>query len=126
VCFVLAHARSLSSLLSFFRKADYEKRVDPNDKEQMSLLEEMKRHVKKLEELRKHEDPRLSFSTPEFREAQRVFTDNFKKNFGKPVEYGFVKKHEWSKPQLVKLETPVDVDGNPWPLDNEGKPILKS
>jgi len=100
--------------------------------------------------LRKHEDPRLSFSTPEFREAQRVFTDNFKvtklsnrsfcaspgqrltkrrrrqKNFGKPVEYGFVKKHEWSKPQLVKLETPVDVDGNPWPLDNEGKPILKS
>jgi len=48
VCFVLAHARSLSSLLSFFRKADYEKRVDPNDKEQMSLLEEMKRHVKKV------------------------------------------------------------------------------
>ena len=28
--------------------------------------------------MRKHEDPRLSFATPEFREAQRVFTDNFK------------------------------------------------
>ncbi len=73
----------------------------------MSLLEEMRRHVKKLEDLRKHEDPRLSFSTPEFREAQRIFTDNFKKNFGKPVEWAFVKKHEWSKPQLVKLDKPV-------------------
>lgn len=28
--------------------------------------------------MRKNEDPRLSFSTPEFKEAQRVFTDNFK------------------------------------------------
>lgn len=109
--------------------------MDKNDKEQMSLLEEMRRHVKKvgllspfffscllttafelraisvfsqqLEDLRKHEDPRLSFSTPEFREAQRIFTDNFKKNFGKPVEWAFVKKHAWSKPQLVKLDKPV-------------------
>ena len=31
-----------------------------------------------LEEMRKNEDPRLSFSTPEFKEAQRIFTDNFK------------------------------------------------
>merc|ERR1712159_201993 len=106
--------------------AEYESKVDKNDKEQMSLLEEMRRHVKKLEDLRKHEDPRLSFSTPEFREAQRIFTDNFKKNFGKPVEWAFVKKREWSKPQLVKLDKPVDVDGNPWPLDNQGKPILKA
>merc|ERR1711977_192876 len=106
--------------------AEFEAKVDTNDKEQMSLLEEMRRHVKKLEDLRKHEDPRLSFSTPEFREAQRIFTDNFKKNFGKPVEWAFVKKHEWSKPQLVKLDKPVDVDGNPWPLDNQGKPILKA
>lgn len=28
--------------------------------------------------MRKHEDPRLSFSTPEFKEAQRTFTDGFK------------------------------------------------
>ena len=28
--------------------------------------------------LRKNEDPRLSFSTPEFKEAQRTFSDNFK------------------------------------------------
>lgn len=27
---------------------------------------------------RQHEDPRLSFSTPEFKEAQRIFTDNLK------------------------------------------------
>merc|ERR1739848_114297 len=74
--------------------AEFEAKVDTNDNE------EMRRHVKKLEDLRKHEDPRLSFSTPEFREAQRIFTDNFKKNFGKPVEWAFVKKHEWSKPQL--------------------------
>ena len=31
-----------------------------------------------LEEMRKNEDPRLSFSTPEFKEAQRQFTDAFK------------------------------------------------
>jgi hypothetical protein len=31
-----------------------------------------------LQELKRMEDPRLSFSTPEFKEAQRVFTDNFK------------------------------------------------
>ena len=31
-----------------------------------------------LEEMRKNEDPRLSFSTPEFKEAQRQFTDGFK------------------------------------------------
>ena len=31
-----------------------------------------------LQDQRKNEDPRLSFSTPEFKEAQRVFTENFK------------------------------------------------
>ena len=34
-----------------------------------------------LEEMRKNEDPRLSFSTPEFKEAQRIFTDGFKVDF---------------------------------------------
>ena len=33
-----------------------------------------------LQDLKKNEDPRLSFSTPEFKEAQRIFTDNFKVN----------------------------------------------
>ena len=33
---------------------------------------------RQLEALRRDEDPRLSFSTPEFKEAQRVFTDGFK------------------------------------------------
>jgi hypothetical protein len=36
-----------------------------------------------------------------------------------------VKQHPWSVPTLQKLDFPVDVDGNPWPLDAEGKPILK-
>ena len=31
-----------------------------------------------LEEMRKNEDPRLSFSTPEFKESQRIFTDGLK------------------------------------------------
>ena len=30
------------------------------------------------QDLRRNEDPRLSFSTPEFKEAQRAFTDGFK------------------------------------------------
>jgi hypothetical protein len=57
---------------------EFEKRVDPNDKNAQALLEEMRQHVKKLEDMRKNEDPRLSFSTPEFKEAQRIFTDGFK------------------------------------------------
>jgi hypothetical protein len=38
----------------------------------------MRSQLKKLQDMRKNEDPRLSFSTPEFKEAQRVFTDAFK------------------------------------------------
>ena len=47
------------------------------------------------------------------------------KNFGRPVEYALVKDHAWSTPQLRKLDRPVDVEGNPWPLDAAGNPILK-
>lgn len=47
------------------------------------------------------------------------------KNFGRPVEYALVKDHAWSTPQLRKLEKPVDVEGNPWPLDAAGNPIAK-
>eukprot|EP00890_Picochlorum_soloecismus_P006127 jgi/Picsp_1/6515/NSC_03859-R1_protein len=104
---------------------DFEKRVDPNDKNAQTLLEEMRQHIKKLEDMRKNEDPRLSFSTPEFKEAQRTFTEAFKKNFGKPVEWALVKDYAWSTPQLRKLDTPVDVNGNPWPLDAQGNPIIK-
>ena len=31
-----------------------------------------------LEDMRQNEDPRLSFSTPEFKEAQRLFQDGLK------------------------------------------------
>jgi hypothetical protein len=34
-----------------------------------------------LQDLKKNEDPRLSFCTPEFKDAQRTFTDAFKVNF---------------------------------------------
>jgi hypothetical protein len=37
-----------------------------------------------------------------------------------------VKDYEWSTPALRKLEVPVDVDGNPWPVDKDGQPILKT
>ena len=36
------------------------------------------RTLLQLEEMRKNEDPRLSFATPEFKDAQRTFTENFK------------------------------------------------
>ncbi|GHP09893.1 hypothetical protein PPROV_000862800 [Pycnococcus provasolii] len=104
---------------------DFESRADPDNRDHATLLEEMRLHTKKLRDMRKNEDPRLSFCTPEFREAQRVFTENFKKNFGKPVEWALVKKYPWSEAHLQKLDVPVDVDGNPWPLDDEGKPIVE-
>ena len=44
-----------------------------------------------LEEMRQNEDPRLSFATPEFKEAQRVFTDNFKVCQGVPQGGGRVR-----------------------------------
>lgn len=34
--------------------------------------------VLQLQDLKKNEDPRLSFCTPEFKDAQRTFTDAFK------------------------------------------------
>ena len=58
--------------------SDFEARADKNDKEQVSLLEEMKAHEAYLRRMRQAEDPRLSFSTPEFKEASRIFTENFK------------------------------------------------
>ena len=79
--------------------------------------------VCRLLQARKTEDPRLSFYTPEFKEASRVFTQNLEKNFGKPYYYGIAKKYPWSNPTVVKLDQPVDKDGNPWPLDERGNPI---
>eukprot|EP01023_Acetabularia_acetabulum_P061975 TRINITY_DN7550_c0_g1_i4.p2 TRINITY_DN7550_c0_g1~~TRINITY_DN7550_c0_g1_i4.p2 ORF type:complete len:115 (-),score=21.31 TRINITY_DN7550_c0_g1_i4:371-715(-) len=92
---------------------EMEQNYDPNNSQQTALLEEMRAQVKKLEELTKNEDPRLSFTTPEFKEAQRIFSENLKKNFGRPIEYATVKDFPWSTPSLRKLQTPVDVNGNP-------------
>jgi hypothetical protein len=46
--------------------------------------------VAKLEAAARDEDPRLSFSTPEFKEAQRAFTDGFKVSVW--IECGCVKE----------------------------------
>jgi hypothetical protein len=80
-----------------------------------NLLEEMRQHTKALERQRKHEDPRLSFTTPEYKE--------FSRKFGRAIEWGMVRRYPWSSPQLVRLDVPVDPEGNPWPLDENGKPI---
>jgi hypothetical protein len=37
-----------------------------------------------------------------------------------------IPRAQWQTPVLAKLEHPVDVDGNPWPLDEEGKPIVNA
>ena len=47
------------------------------------------------------------------------------KNFGRPVEWGLVQDHAWSTPQLRQLEVALDVDGKPWPLGADGKPVVK-
>ena len=60
------------------RVADFEARLDPSDAAGAALLGEMKAELRRLQDARRHEDPRLSFSTPEFKEAQRAFTDAFK------------------------------------------------
>ncbi|KAF5831592.1 hypothetical protein DUNSADRAFT_12926 [Dunaliella salina] len=82
---------------------ELQRAANPNDKEQQELVSEMRAHLKKLQDMRQTEDPRLSFSTPEFKEAQRVFTDNFKKNFGRPVEWQLVQDYPWSTPVLRKV-----------------------
>lgn len=51
----------------------------------------MRSQLKKLQDMRKAEDPRLSFSTPEFKEAQRVFTDAFK--VGRAEQWGWVGRY---------------------------------
>lgn len=96
------------------RIKELEQESDPNDREQSSLLAEMRQHLHKLQSARASEDPRLSFSTPEFKEAQRTFTENFKKNFGRPTEYVMVKEYPWSTPQLRRRgpETTVDDGGS--------------
>jgi hypothetical protein len=38
---------------------------------------------RQLQDIKRNEDPRLSFSTPEFKEAQRAFTDAFKVRGGR-------------------------------------------
>ena len=43
-----------------------------------ALVQEMKFYLEKLRQKTKAEDPRLSFSTPEFKEASRIFTEAYK------------------------------------------------
>jgi hypothetical protein len=51
------------------------------------MSQEMRQHTKRLADMRKFEDPRLSFSTPEFRESQRIFTENFKASRPSPPSH---------------------------------------
>lgn len=56
---------------------------------------------------RKHEDPRLSFVSQEFKDAQRRFAQAYRNNFGRPIEYVQSKEYPWSQPRLKKLDTPL-------------------
>ena len=56
----------------------------------------------------------MIFTTQEFKDASRTFSDNLKNNFGRPFEYAYVKQHPWSEATIVKLDQPLDKDGNPW------------
>ena len=64
-----------------------------------------------LEALRRDEDPRLSFSTPEFKEAQRIFTDGFKVRQRKKeiffVSPSFFSTSFFLRMPLHSLSTPV-------------------
>jgi len=44
------------------------------------------------------------------------------KNFNKPVEWVMAKRYPWQEAILIKQQVPTDIDGNPWPLDEHGKP----
>jgi hypothetical protein len=99
-----AHADSATPPAPTPPQEQLERRADPNDKEQQALLEEMRAHLKKLQEMRRDEDPRLSFSTPEFKEAQRVFTDNFKvRGVGAPLPAaGYMRQRAAASPALQR------------------------
>ena len=44
----------------------------------------------------------------------------------RPPTHPLTPSHTHPPPQLRKLDKPVDVEGNPWPLDANGQPILKA
>jgi hypothetical protein len=52
---------------------------------------------------RNGEDPRLSFSTPEFKEAQRVFTENFRQNFRRE----YLKLHDPSIARFHQMSSSI-------------------
>lgn len=60
------------------RVEELERLAQPGDRQQAALVGDMKSALHKLQQQRRTEDPRLSFSTPEFKEAQRTFTEGFK------------------------------------------------
>ena len=92
------------------------------DAKTQRLLSEMREHLATLEQQKANEDPRLSFTTPAFREAQRTFAQGYKTNFGRPIEYALVKDHPWSMPALRKLDRPIKPDGTPWAEDKKPAP----
>jgi len=75
-------------------------RADPA---QAALLRDLQAELEKLKAQKASEDPRLSFSTPEFRGAAAQFSAAFRDNFGREREWALVKEHEWSAPALRKV-----------------------
>jgi hypothetical protein len=73
------------------------------DPEQARLLADLQAELAKLKAASAAADPRLSFSTAEFRSAAAQFSSGFRDNFGRPREYALVKDHPWSTPALRKV-----------------------
>lgn len=73
------------------------------DPAQAALLRDLQAELAKLQRAKADEDPRLSFSTPAFKQASAQFAQAFRDNFGRPAEYALVKDHAWSAPALRKV-----------------------
>ena len=97
-------------------------------------------HTEKLKAHRKNEDPRLSFTTPEFKEASRVFTEAYKV---RSVVFAYAPKglhaqsYAWRPPQLLRAygmgreqsshpprlrKTSTSPSSGSWPSATRGKP----
>lgn len=77
-CFRRAPARRRTSQRALPLWLLCSKKRTSADAAQPSWEQEMRTFLAKLASIRKNEDPRMSFTTPEFRDSQRQFAEHFK------------------------------------------------
>jgi DNA-binding GntR family transcriptional regulator len=82
------------------------------DPEQARLLRDLQAELAQLKATAaSSSDPRMTFSTPEFRQAAQQFAAGFRENFGRAREYAMVKDHPWSRPALRKVVMGKEEEG---------------